>query len=219
MWLDLRELAEDPMKLLSIFHVRTAYTASSWTMFDTSESINAWAKDYYGTWYNERCVTMCGKNYGTLCSFDAERAHKWAVVGFPRALTTVQAQHELLYTLQKIMKTIIGENSATGAAHFEVVVSSGLRTSGGDAAWSSYTHQAFTAPKAFDTRTVSKPQHEGRRAGQCTYDFTMRRQQWYTHRDPQPSFDHSVCCCIFERLRLTGYPTPRRSRKPKHGST
>ncbi|EME87891.1 uncharacterized protein MYCFIDRAFT_169623 [Pseudocercospora fijiensis CIRAD86] len=153
-WLSLRDLANDPMKLLSLLHVRTSNSSMSWTIFDVHAACRAWAAGYFPAWYNEHCVTMCDAGYGELCSFDVEATHRWAIVGFPRAFVTIQAQHELMCTLLRITHSIVDESPPTGSTTWSALVTNGLRASGGDAAWSSYKNQAFASPATFSSKLV-----------------------------------------------------------------
>ncbi|KAF7187311.1 hypothetical protein HII31_11399 [Pseudocercospora fuligena] len=154
-WLNLRALADDPMKLLSLLHVRSYHDSSSWAIFDTREGALAWGSDYYLKWFNEHCVSMCELNYGALCDFDVEGTHRWAVMGFPRAFTTIQAQHELLYTLLDVALVIVDNRPESGSVAWNTLVANGLGASGSDAAWSTYRDQAYASPVHFDPMLIA----------------------------------------------------------------
>lgn len=137
------------MRLLSILHVRTAHDARSWTAFDIRNNGAAWGSGHIPVWFNKRCVLMCGKDYGLLRDFDSALCHESAMIGFPRALMTIQAQHELMYTLKGIVGEIIHGSAGTGAANWSLLLAAGLHPTNQDVGWNTYTCGAFTRPEKF----------------------------------------------------------------------
>ncbi|CZT14755.1 uncharacterized protein RCC_00715 [Ramularia collo-cygni] len=142
-------------RLVSLLHVRTLHSAASWSAFDTRKNHMAWCTSYYPAWFSKRCVTMCGSNYASLSDFDEELCHRWAMMGFPRALMTMQIQHELMYTLRDIVDALIGGQDSSGMEAWTNLVSGGLHPAGRDKAWNPYTCQPYTHPPSFSPKQMA----------------------------------------------------------------
>lgn len=140
---------------MSVLQVRTAHSAAAWTTFDARNGAAAWGgcNPYASAWFSRRCVIVSGDlsdiGYATLTDFNKDLTHHWATMGLPRALMTIQAQHELMYTLQIVLNAIIGDSDATGNAAWKTMVNEGLHPAGQNVAWNPYTCQAFTDPEQF----------------------------------------------------------------------
>ena len=59
-------LKDDPQKLLSLLHFRTAYAPEAWVMFGVAQMRQGADKGNLGRTYNENCVIMYGEQYGKL---------------------------------------------------------------------------------------------------------------------------------------------------------
>jgi hypothetical protein len=103
------------MKLLSLVHVRSAYPPRKWALFDTREFHFAWHEhDQIQLLYNDKCVRMCGDEFGKLVNWDEKMSHSWAHVGFPRAFLALGVQRDILAFLCEIFLLIIGDSEPTG---------------------------------------------------------------------------------------------------------
>lgn len=93
--------------------------------------------------YNAKSVIMHGEHYGALKDFDANSAHGWAEVGFPRAAITFQAQRKISVMLRKAVSLLIVDPSATGNSKWTSRVSEGLRSANEGVFWGACHNQEF----------------------------------------------------------------------------
>lgn len=72
----------------------------------------------------------------------------------------MQAQHELLFTLQDILTAIICGADRTGAADWDALVEAGLHPAGQAEAWNPHTHEAFSPPIDFSPENLNRKAHD-----------------------------------------------------------
>ncbi|KXS99504.1 hypothetical protein AC578_4253 [Pseudocercospora eumusae] len=197
-WLNIGDFMDDRNKLLSVLYVRTAYSPNDWAMFDTRESEIAWSTGIRPVWFNEHCVNFCGCGcgYGSLSDYRIDLTHRWAHVGFPRALQTLEIQRDILVMLDEVVSKIIDGSKGTGSSKWEALVNRGFGASGHETLWNTYTEQAFAPPVNFDPEALLQRSKE-------QLDMILD-EVWLMQTEPAymqrviklrrdaPSFDNSV---------------------------
>jgi hypothetical protein len=154
-WLDSVAFSQDSMRLLSLLHLRSEHGPDQWEVFDTrSTSDVCTQKAWPGYSYNAGAVIMHGERYGELVEFDANSAHSWQQVGFPRALATFHAQEALALALSAAVDILTTSAGSGGNSQWMALVSGGLRSADEEVLWSSYYHQEFAKPAKFDPELI-----------------------------------------------------------------
>ncbi|KAI5359485.1 hypothetical protein Slin14017_G103870 [Septoria linicola] len=148
--------ADDWMRLISVAHVRIVHDPAQWAEFDLRTGYIAIYQTELPLWFNAGCLNMCEEQYGKLRDFDESLAHRYSAPGFPRAFQTIQAQHELLYTLKDILQAVIGDSVGTGDTAYRALVTDGLHSAGQDVPWNAYMHQPFTIPVHFSPHSLHR---------------------------------------------------------------
>ena len=143
------------MKLLSALYVRAENDPALWAPFDTRETFFAFGNHLFDTWFNEKCVMITEDDYGKMVDFDVALTHNWAMVGFPKAFHTLQAQQHIMWTLKRIVDAIIDEGAGNGSKKWQDLVRSGFHGSGATSL-GPYLNQAFVPPVAFAPQEMLK---------------------------------------------------------------
>jgi len=154
-WMRVKDFAEDRTKLFALLHLRTEHMPQAWTMHDTIYSERAFeTSPRVNLPYNSSWVQMFGDDYGRLVDFDTRYLHTWAIMSYPRALTTFRAQLDISDMLRRILDAILSDSSPSGNSKWSSFVSSDLYKSNGESRWSPYTHPALVTPYGFDTKVL-----------------------------------------------------------------
>lgn len=106
LWIQANDFAEDRLKLLALLHLRAEHSPQSWATYDTIQSGKLF-KRALDLPHNPHCVKMFGEDYGKLVSHDSALVHTSAIMSFPRALTTIRAQHVILRALCQVLDQIV----------------------------------------------------------------------------------------------------------------
>jgi hypothetical protein len=141
------------MKLVSLLHLRTEYPPEKWAMYYTLGSLCVFEGGMFLP-YNSSCVQMFGDDHGRTVDFDPVYHHKWAIMSFPQALTTLRAQLAISDVLCRVVDTIVADASPSGNSKWLNLVPNQLLTSSGETRWSLYEHPAFVEPYGFDTKPL-----------------------------------------------------------------
>lgn len=108
-YLDQDTLSEDPLRLLSLLHVRSAFQPEEWVMFDKWHVTLAEYHIVLIPEFNENCVVMEGPDYGKLVPWEEEKAHSWQIVGYCKARQILTAQKRIMHFLRKMMDALVGD--------------------------------------------------------------------------------------------------------------
>jgi hypothetical protein len=150
-YLSLDDLKMDPMRLLSLLHYRAKYSLDEWMLFDMKQTKTGWERGRLSAMYSIRCVVMHGTRYGELVDWDEAPAHRWDIVGYPRAQIIIEAQHLLFKFLRDVvgdlLKDVHIESSSTKLVELSLA---GFRRSQEDEMWSAFSNQAYSAPPTFN---------------------------------------------------------------------
>jgi hypothetical protein len=151
-WLEINVFAEDRMRLLSLFSSRTDYAPQHWVPFDTIQSSRCFAENMGTMFFNAGVVVMHGDSYGQLTKFDLAQVYSWALMGFARAIVTIETQVLIASMLHAAVDLIITgeEMKPSGNVKWLAMMSRGLRSAQEDGLWSSYHHPEFTSPHTLD---------------------------------------------------------------------
>ncbi|KAK5123145.1 hypothetical protein LTR85_003343 [Meristemomyces frigidus] len=179
-YLSVEELSKDCTKLLALMHVRTAYTPAQWIAFDVDSQQSAFNYSVLDLGYNPHCVTVSEEGFGQLVQWDQEKAHRLAMVGFPRAHLAFEAQREVACLLRSMVDLLLGETgdqTPRGSDQWDASAGAGFDVSGsGVVAESAYYHEPYTAPCRFDADRI-----ENLVLGRCT---AAKDTLWLLQRDP-----------------------------------
>jgi hypothetical protein len=147
-WLDTENLKTDPMKFWALLHARTKYDIDDWFIFDLDQTFLGWSKGGYVVEYADCSVVMYGTRHGEVVPRNAEAAHRWEIIGFPRAQVVLKAQGLVMQLLRGIVEDILEGVEGTGAEWTELT-SAGFHRTGENEAWSVFTNQGFSEPPLF----------------------------------------------------------------------
>ena len=114
----------------------------------------AWALGRFDLEYcGNYCVVMHGVDYGKLVPWTKEAAERWDIVGYPRALLTIEAQALMFSRLRAIVDLIlegVDHNNLGASDKWQEMVRAGSKQSNKIELWSDYVNQPFSAPPKFD---------------------------------------------------------------------
>lgn len=96
------------MIFLSFLHNRTKYSTEMWPPYDNFILEKHLDTGSLALDYNSHSIILSGSAYGTLTQWKSEEAHRWASVGFPRAILILEAQAHLLSFLRSTVEKILG---------------------------------------------------------------------------------------------------------------
>ncbi|OTB01767.1 hypothetical protein M426DRAFT_36164, partial [Hypoxylon sp. CI-4A] len=77
-----------------------------------------WKAGWFDTYFSEKCVVMYGSQYGDLVDWEEGSAHRFDVLGFPRAQLVLEAQLIILTTLREVVDNIL--SGVDASLHHEV---------------------------------------------------------------------------------------------------
>ncbi|KAE9982495.1 hypothetical protein BLS_005926 [Venturia inaequalis] len=155
-YLDQATLSEDPLRLLSLLHVRSAFQPEEWVMFDKWHVTLAEYHIVLIPEFNENCVVMQGPEYGKLVPWEEEKAHSWQIVGYCKARQILTAQKRIMHFLRKMVDALVGDQPfvdepAVQSKWLQLVQGNffgfGISAS---ISKSSYLLQPFSSPPTFD---------------------------------------------------------------------
>ncbi|KAF2130934.1 hypothetical protein P153DRAFT_251278, partial [Dothidotthia symphoricarpi CBS 119687] len=152
-YLDLETLANNPAALVGLIHARANSSPAEWAPFDHEQLRSSWGLGLLDAEFNAGAVIMFGSKYGTYTKWEAKAAHRFDLVGFPRAQQIFEAQATLMRFLQQVVEKLLEglqDAEAVSAVGRESVIAPGLKMTRGSAAWSSFVHRPFLAPPRFD---------------------------------------------------------------------
>ncbi|KAK5722428.1 hypothetical protein LTR15_005658 [Elasticomyces elasticus] len=106
-YLDLQSLSEHPTRLLSMLHYRTRHRAEEWFRHDAHQLLLPFTDGSLHIAYNPHAVVARGERFGDLQQWTQLAAHRWDVIGLPRALATFEAQAKLAKFLRVFVDTLL----------------------------------------------------------------------------------------------------------------
>jgi hypothetical protein len=143
-WLQIEDLIEDRMKLISLLHVRTTFSSEHWTTFDAVESEASFGQENESSSHSSDYVLICGANFGRVVGFELGAAQNRTMFAFPHALYIFRKQNELADALLTIVNNIMAGAAQSGNEKWLALVSTGLYGTGGRL--DSYQDAAFVPP-------------------------------------------------------------------------
>ncbi|KAK3629815.1 hypothetical protein LTR56_017828 [Elasticomyces elasticus] len=106
-YLDLQSLSEHPTRLLSMLHYRTRHKAEEWFRHDAHQLLLPFTDGSLHIAYNPHAVVARGERFGDLQQWTQLAAHRWDVIGLPRALATFEAQAKLAKFLRVFVDILL----------------------------------------------------------------------------------------------------------------
>ena len=166
-WLEKRSLRSSwLLPYLSVETLKTCHTAflclldnrvrlspEEWVLYDTWQINPAWKIGMVDLVYCETCVIMQGPNYGQLTEWEKEAAHRWDIIGFPRAQLILEAQAHLMGFLRKIVEQLLeGVDSGTPSSSekWTQFTNVGLTRVCSTETWSPFVSRSPSAPPFFE---------------------------------------------------------------------
>ncbi|MCJ1382619.1 hypothetical protein MMC17_005732 [Xylographa soralifera] len=152
-YINVEALRTDPARLLSIVHNRIKYSPAEWAPFDSRQLSVAWQSGALAVEHCSSCLVMYGPKYGDIVNWEKEAAHRWDVVGFPRARLILEAQARLLGLLRNVVEQLLeglDTNNPGASEKWIELTMLGFKQTNKIEFWSSYTNQPFSAAPIFD---------------------------------------------------------------------
>ncbi|KAH9820287.1 hypothetical protein Tdes44962_MAKER10331, partial [Teratosphaeria destructans] len=153
-YLTLDALSQDKNRLLALLHYRSQYDLPEWVMFDFEQVRHPFDMAcalHVAT--NPHCVVVQADGYGRLVPWTAEAAHRFDVVGYPRARLILHAQAILLGFLRRSVELILDNQTShaqMGREKWDTLATKGFRTDTSYLAPSGLGNSAFAPPPTFD---------------------------------------------------------------------
>ena len=113
-FVDIETLSHDYMSLLALLYYRSAFDIADWVMHDFEHLRVGFNWTMGPPVFNPHCVIMYGKHLGRLIPWNEQSAHRYDIIGFPRAVLILEAQATLFAFLRKTVEIML-EPSAQGA--------------------------------------------------------------------------------------------------------
>ncbi|KAK4553187.1 hypothetical protein LTR86_009717 [Recurvomyces mirabilis] len=153
--LDLPGLSESPGRLLSLLHVRTAYHPAQWVPYDSEQLHVPFDESLALLAYNPHCVVMHDKagTFGALVPWEKGAAHRWDIIGLPRALLVLEAQKELSAFLRSTVDFLLQAPAVEGDSEWRSCAARGFME-GSYTVTGPWVDQFFIAPPCLDLTTV-----------------------------------------------------------------
>ncbi|KAK5715019.1 hypothetical protein LTR15_010435 [Elasticomyces elasticus] len=161
---DAQTLSEDPMALLSILHHRANSDSADWVTFDMEQTKLAFEALIACLPYNPHAVVMYGTHYGRLIPWNKQSSHRLDIIGYPRAVVTLEAQSVLAGFLRTMVDLILENDidvASQGRSQWNALVTSGFHWTPGPL---SRRLDAFNAPPQYDLEAVVRMLEERHRA-------------------------------------------------------
>lgn len=163
-YLTVESLAADPNKLIGILHHRAYSLPEDWVTHDSRQLNFGWYSGLFGLDFSDVCVTMHGPRWGELTEWDEAAAHRFSIVGFPRASLILEAQSTLLSILNSIVKQVLVSAdgslpTASGKTRWMAAIEDGFKHASTVELRSPYTNCAFSAPRKFDINEILSIAH------------------------------------------------------------
>ncbi|CAD0108394.1 unnamed protein product [Aureobasidium uvarum] len=159
-YLDAETLSEDPTLFLSLLHHRTSNDPEKWLMFDNTNIVLAEHFSIIPNVFNPNCVVAQGPDYGKLVKWNAEKAHRWEIIGFTKAYHLFTAHQKMLNLLSNCVKGLLAEVEAptTLEVHpkWDGMIAADFSRFKTDFPWSTDFVKPFSEPPRFDAREVAE---------------------------------------------------------------
>lgn len=154
-YINLEALKSDPARFLSILHNRSQYSPEQWAPYDNKQIGPGWAYGGFALEHYAGCVVMQGPKYGQLTKWEKDAAHRFDIIGFPRAQLILEAQENILSLLRNIVEQILEgvDTSKQGQSTSEKwmqITRLGFREVSRIEFASPFLNQPFSAPPLFD---------------------------------------------------------------------
>ncbi|KAF7504545.1 hypothetical protein GJ744_002101 [Endocarpon pusillum] len=146
-YINLDDLRSDQFKFLSLLHARSQHDLDEWVVFDVNQTKLAWENGWIAVEHCPHAVIMFGAEYGKLVPWNQDQAHRWDIIGFPRAHLVIEAQFILLKLLRDVVEGLLQNvQKESGSDKWTALVECGFRRPGESETWTGLTNQAFTGP-------------------------------------------------------------------------
>lgn len=146
-------MSKNPAVLLGLIRTRARDAPADWAPYDHEQLRSPWGLGLLDVVFNNGAVIMFGPRFGTHTHWQKEPAHRFDIVGFPRAKLVLEAQATLLGFLQRAIEQLLSGcdgSAASGSSRWNVIVDGGLKMTGHAAAWYNFVQTPFTGPPRFD---------------------------------------------------------------------
>ncbi|KAK3070961.1 hypothetical protein LTR53_009521 [Teratosphaeriaceae sp. CCFEE 6253] len=153
-YLDLQSLSDTPWRLLALLHHRTQHSIEEWFMLDTQQLRVPFAQGTLRLAYNPHCVVTHGDRFGQLQQWDEAAAHRFDIVGFPRAQVTFEAQAQLGESMKTIVDLLLKIEAPTGNNKWLSSVKNAFGRPASAKALSGILDWPFSAPPVFDSHAL-----------------------------------------------------------------
>ncbi|EKG17645.1 hypothetical protein MPH_05094 [Macrophomina phaseolina MS6] len=163
-YLTVEALAADANKLVGILHHRAYSLPEEWVVHDSRQLSLGWYNGLFDLDFSDACVVMHGPRWGELTKWDEAAAHRFSIIGFPRASIILEAQSTLLRVLLKIVNQILlnadgSLPAASGNTKWIESIKGGFKYANSIELRSPYTNSAFSAPRSFDINEILSTAH------------------------------------------------------------
>lgn len=108
-YLDVENLSQSPLVLLSLLHSRSAHAPHLWASFDKMNIVGAEHIQVLGLHYNPNCISFHPDSYGALCRWDGQLCHRDIVIGYSQGIYVLTAQGRMMGFLRAFVDRILGD--------------------------------------------------------------------------------------------------------------
>ncbi|KAL9050062.1 MAG: hypothetical protein Q9162_006852 [Coniocarpon cinnabarinum] len=147
----MESLIGDPRRFLSLLHHRTAHDFRDFALLDARLQRRGFKMHALPVDFAEdiSCIDMSSTlRYGKAVPFNKHEAHRWKIIGFPRAKLLLEAQDFIYETLRKIVSVILdrGDLDMAPTRSWHMFVQNGCVLDTEKGGLNTYTERAFLAP-------------------------------------------------------------------------
>ncbi|KAK3716365.1 hypothetical protein LTR37_006515 [Vermiconidia calcicola] len=209
--LDEASLSKSATRFLALMRYRAYARPADWFLFDAEQSGVEFHHSGRTRLYNPHCVVLRGKNFGQLIQWEVQAAHRWDIVGFPRAHFVLGVQFNISQLIRRTLDQLLERGHGSpplGRYAWYALVATEFRSPNPSVERPAYYDQQFFAPPRFDARQAAEM---FRLRHDSTYDELQRVQTdplYARHRIKQVE-DLAIDKTVSEKdkqLRICTYP-------------
>lgn len=98
----------NPAALFALVHNRLLYPPARWAAWDLQQIQYSWDLGHFITDFSAKCIALYDPMYGQVVIWDAAKAHRGDMLGFPRARLVLEAQRNLCQVLDRLVGGLVG---------------------------------------------------------------------------------------------------------------
>lgn len=155
-YINLEALKEDPSCFLGLLYNRIRFSPEEWAPYDNYKLRMPWDYGGFRLAWNPNCVVMYGERFGDLVDWNEDEAHRWDIIGFPRAHLILEAQSYIMRVLRSTVDILAKRfnNASHGYSQWESFGATGITSKRTCGFAAGYPNQPFSKPPVFEIENL-----------------------------------------------------------------